>query len=31
MFQNYFKILKLQEFFTTYRWVIVYMMDEKKL
>jgi hypothetical protein len=31
MFQNYFKILELQESFTTYKWVIVYMMYEEKL
>jgi len=30
MFQNCFKILELQESFTTYKWVIMYMMYEKK-
>jgi len=29
MFQNCFKILKLQEFLTTFKWVIMYMMYEK--
>jgi len=29
MFQNCFKISKLQESFTTYKWVIMYMMYEK--
>ncbi len=31
MFQNCFKISKLQESFTTYKWVIMYMMYEEKL
>ncbi len=31
MFQNCFTILELQESFTTYKWVIMYMMYEKKL
>jgi len=31
MFQNCFKILEFQESFTTYKWVIMYMMYEKKL
>jgi hypothetical protein len=31
MFQNYFTILELQEFFTTYKWVIIYMMYEENL
>jgi len=31
MFQNYFRILELQKSFTTYKWVIMYMMNEKKL
>ncbi len=31
MFQNYFKILEIQKFFTTCKWVIMYMMYEKKL
>ncbi len=31
MFQNCFKILELQEYFTTYKWVIMYMMYEEKL
>jgi hypothetical protein len=26
MFQNCFKILEFQESFTTYKWVIIYMM-----
>jgi hypothetical protein len=30
MFQNCFKISKLQESFTTYKWVIMYMMYEEK-
>jgi hypothetical protein len=30
MFQNYFKISKLQKSFNTYKWVIMYMMYEKK-
>jgi len=29
MFQNCLTILKLQESFTTYKWVIMYMMYEK--
>jgi len=29
MFQNYFIILELQKSFTTYKWVIMYMMYEK--
>jgi len=29
MFQNCFRILKLEEFFTTYKWVIMYMMYVK--
>ncbi len=29
MFQNCFRISKLQESFTTYKWVIMYMMYEK--
>jgi hypothetical protein len=29
MFQNCFKILEFQESFTTYEWVIIYMMYEK--
>jgi hypothetical protein len=28
MFQNCFKISKLQKFFTTYKWVIMYMIYE---
>jgi hypothetical protein len=31
MFQNNFKILEFQESFTTYKWVIMYMMYEEKL
>jgi hypothetical protein len=31
MFQNCFRISKLQESFTTYKWVIMYIMYEKKL
>ncbi len=31
MFQICFKISKLQGSFTTYKWVIIYMMYEKKL
>jgi hypothetical protein len=30
MFQNYL-VSELQESFTTYKWVIMYMMYEKKL
>jgi len=30
MFQNCFRISKLQKFFTTYKWVIMYMIYEKK-
>jgi hypothetical protein len=30
MFQNYFRISKLQKSFTTHKWVIMYMMYEKK-
>jgi hypothetical protein len=29
MFQNCFRISKLQESFTTYKWVIMYMMYGK--
>jgi hypothetical protein len=29
MFQNCFRISKLQDFLTTYKWVIMYMMYEK--
>ncbi len=29
MFQNCFKILEFQKFFTTYKWVIMYMMYKK--
>jgi len=29
MFQNCFKFSKLQESFTTYKWVIMYMMYQK--
>jgi hypothetical protein len=29
MFQNCFRISKLQESFTTYKWAIMYMMYEK--
>jgi hypothetical protein len=29
LFQNCFKILKFQESFTIYTWVIMYMMFEK--
>jgi hypothetical protein len=28
MFQNYVRILELQESFTTYKWVAMYMMYE---
>ncbi len=31
MFQNCFKFFELQEPFTKYKWVIMYMMYEKKL
>ncbi len=31
MFQKCFKISKLQKFFTTYKWVIIHIMHEKKL
>ncbi len=31
MFQSFFRISKLQESFTTYKWVIMYMMYEEKL
>jgi hypothetical protein len=31
MFQNYFRILEFQASFTTYKWVIMYMMYEEKL
>jgi hypothetical protein len=31
MFQNCFKISKLQESFTTHKWVIMYMIYEEKL
>jgi hypothetical protein len=31
MFQNYLKISELQESFTTYKWVILYMMYEGTL
>jgi hypothetical protein len=31
MFQDCFKISKLQESFTTYKWVIMYMMYEEKI
>ncbi len=31
MFQNCFKLLKIQNVFTTYKWVIMYMMYEEKL
>jgi len=31
MFQNCFRISKLQQSFTTYKWVIIYMMYEEKL
>jgi len=30
-FKNCFRISKLQESFTTYKWVIMYMMYEEKL
>jgi hypothetical protein len=30
MFQNYFKILEIQKSFTTYKWVIMYLMYGKK-
>jgi hypothetical protein len=30
-FKNCFRILELQESFTTYRWVIMYMMYDEKL
>jgi hypothetical protein len=30
MFQNCFKIPELQESFTTYKWVIMYMMYKEK-
>jgi hypothetical protein len=30
-FQNYFRISELQESFTTYKWVIMYMMYEGTL
>jgi len=29
MFQNCFRISKLQKYFTTYKWVIMYMIYEK--
>jgi hypothetical protein len=31
MFQNYFRILEFQESFTTYKWVIMYMIYEENL
>jgi len=31
MFRNYFRISKLQESFTTFKWVIMYMMYEEML
>jgi hypothetical protein len=31
LFQNCFKILELEESFTTYKWIIMYMMYEEKL
>jgi hypothetical protein len=30
MFQNYFKISELQKSFTTYKWVMMYMMHKEK-
>jgi hypothetical protein len=31
IFQNYFRILEFQKSFTTYKWVIMYMIYEEKL